>query len=158
MGRGEPEPVSLGGPLGGTAGQELDLDLVRRRIRVGDRRVGLTELEARLLGYLAARPNVDVARAELLAEVWGYAPTSTTRAVDFVVRRLRAKLGDDGPVALLTAHGVGYRLIVAGRRSEIRLPTGVIDAAGRRFVPDVGEPVPLGGDELAVLLRLLGVG
>lgn len=150
MGRGEPIGVTLG---------VVDLDPIRRRVRVGAREVALTGLEATLLGYLAARPDTDVSRSELLSEVWGYAPSSATRAVDFVVSRLRAKLGDECPIRLLTIHGVGYRLVIRNGvtpGSAVRLPSGVVDAEGGRFVPDRGDPIPLGGEEVALLLRLVG--
>jgi hypothetical protein len=133
----------------------VDVDLVRRRVRIGSREVRLTGLEAQLLAYLAARLDTDVSRSELLDQVWGYASTSSSRAVDFVVSRLRAKLGVDGPLHLLTRHGVGYRLSLAPALGEgARLPSGVVDRERGWFVPDGGEPIELGPAELAMLLRI----
>lgn len=103
--------------------------------------------ELALLRYLAERPGVDVARAELLAEVWGYSDQVLSRAVDYAVRRLRARIEQvpADPRCLLTSHGTGYRLVPAdatpprsipGSASGIRilLTDGHIDLA--RLVVD----------------------
>ncbi|MEN0063361.1 MAG: winged helix-turn-helix domain-containing protein [Myxococcota bacterium] len=81
---------------------------LRRRVVVGvNDEVALTELETQLLVYLAERAGQTVSRDELIAQIWG--GHASNRAVDHVVRRLRAKL-DDGSAGLLrTAYGVGYR-------------------------------------------------
>lgn len=72
----------------------------------------LTRREGELLAYLAERAPHTVPRAELLARVWGGAPSQDTRSVDAAVHRLRVKIGDVGPTPrwLLTVHGAGYRL------------------------------------------------
>ncbi len=74
----------------------------------------LTEQEADLLRYLAQRPGQPVSRAEILAEVWGYAPKVVTRAIDATVSRLRAKLEPRPrkPESLQSVRGKGYRLHV----------------------------------------------
>lgn len=76
----------------------------------------LTTLEAKLLLYLARNADRVVSRDELLAEVWGYAPTTVSRACDTTVRRLRTKIEQNPsePECLLTVHGLGYRLILSG--------------------------------------------
>jgi hypothetical protein len=129
----------------------VDVDLLARQARADGEVVELTALEARLLRYLASRPDTDVPRSELLEQVWGYSPTTSTRAVDFVVSRLRSKLGAGGRSHLLTVHGVGYRLV--GGSDGLRLPPGVVDLDQRRFVPDGGEPVELSGQEMELLVR-----
>lgn len=70
----------------------------------------LTDLELRLLGYLAARPRLRVARDELLQEVWRLPRPGLTRAVDTAVRRLRKKIeAEPGqPDHVRKAHGLGY--------------------------------------------------
>lgn len=87
------------------------LDLGRRRVQGPLGEIGLTELEARLLGYLAERRGQIVPGAELLREVWGYHPGVSSKAVQLLVSRLRKKLGDDPehPQLIQTAAG-GYRL------------------------------------------------
>ena len=45
-------------------------------VRAGDAIARLTTKERELLAYLAARESEDVPRADLLTDVWGYAPTA----------------------------------------------------------------------------------
>ena len=73
----------------------------------------LTELEAALLSFLAARPGVEVSRDELHREVWGYADGVRSRAVDFTMSRLRKKVEADPstPRFLHTIRGSGYRYL-----------------------------------------------
>ncbi|HHO51870.1 MAG TPA: NACHT domain-containing protein, partial [Deltaproteobacteria bacterium] len=138
-----PSPVQLAG---------CTVDLVRRRVERDGRQLVLTRLEADLLAYLMERAGRDVPREELLTEVWGYAATSSSRAVDFAVRRLRNKLGEPrSPLHILTAHGVGYRFVPLApdaspspggpvvSRPPVRLATGLLDLERRTFKPAVGE-------------------
>ncbi|MEO0600584.1 MAG: winged helix-turn-helix domain-containing protein [Myxococcota bacterium] len=91
------------------------VDLVRRRVHPHDtsEERTLTEIEARLLGYLADRAGTVVSRTELLTEVWGFAGNSLSRACDNGVRRLRTKIEGDpsAPDHVLTVHGEGYRFV-----------------------------------------------
>lgn len=141
------------------------MDLLGRQVRDGDDTRKLTALEVRLLACLALRADADVSREELLAEVWGYAPGASTRAVDFAVRRLRGKLGEAGHTYLLTSHGIGYRLVLGTSappapepvpRPPLRLSTGALDLERRQFTPDGGAPVPLSAREVALLELLAG--
>lgn len=86
------------------------VDLAARAVRRDGADVPLTEIEAALFGYLAARPGESIARATLLVEVWGYHPDSRTRAIDAAMRRLRTKVERDPaePRHLLAVRGVGY--------------------------------------------------
>lgn len=93
---------------------EIDLAASEVRHRDGGRDE-LTELEGRLLGYLAARSERLVSRDELLVHVWQLDPRRTrTRAVDVAVGRLRRKLRDEESEILRTVRGRGYRWVVAG--------------------------------------------
>jgi DNA-binding response OmpR family regulator len=85
----------------------LELDLERRRVRVGGEDVHLTVTEFDLLAHLARRPGVVCSREQLLADVWGYADGTGPRTVDSHVRELRRKIGAD---RIRTVHGVGYAL------------------------------------------------
>ncbi len=86
-------------------------DLRRRVLRRAGGEVKLTTKEAALLGYLASRPGEDVAREDLLRDVWGYQGRILTRAVDTALQRLRAKVEvvPAEPRHLLTVTGLGYR-------------------------------------------------
>ncbi len=88
------------------------VDLRRRRVLRPGITTRLTRNEAELLAYLVGCPENTASRDELLREVWGYAPSVNSRAVDQTVKRLRPKIEPDpsSPVHLITEHGVGYRL------------------------------------------------
>lgn len=101
-------------PLGLARGT---VDFARSRFLRHDRRIEpLSPLEARVLAYLADRPNAVVPRDELLTRVWGHGDLSLSRAVDTAISRLRRKLEPDPsvPEMLFTVHGHGYRLLVDG--------------------------------------------
>ena len=93
------------------------VDLERATVTWPDRTVSLTEVEVRLLTYLAQHVGQAISRAELLQEVWGYSPKVRSRAVDQTMKRLRPKVEPDpkSPVTLQSAVGVGYRLVLPVR-------------------------------------------
>ena len=64
-------------------------------VRCGERRIELTDIEARILTALAARSGTVVAKADLLREVWGDAATDP-HLVEVAVGRLRRRLGPAG--------------------------------------------------------------
>ena len=73
----------------------------------------LSDLETRLLRYLAVNRGRPVDRKELLQRVWGgNAREMETRAVDMHVRRLREKIEQDAanPTRIVTVRGKGYML------------------------------------------------
>ncbi len=77
-------------------------------VRSGERRMELTDTEARILAVLAARPGTVVAKADLLREVWGDAATDP-HLVEVAVGRLRRRLGADG-AAIAAVPRRGYVL------------------------------------------------
>ncbi len=91
-----------------TAGP-ITIDAERREVRRDGRLVHLTPTEFDLLVHLARRPRTVHPREALLANVWGWADATGTRAVDSHVKALRRKLGAD---LIRTVHGVGYALEV----------------------------------------------
>lgn len=101
-----------------------DVDLARRRIERDGVCRTLSTKEAELLAHLADRAGDIVPRAELLAAVWGYAPTARTRTLDVTIARLRRKLDDRAAVVLVTVQGLGYRLAVGSAASPAFVPIG----------------------------------
>lgn len=87
------------------------IDLRHRILERDGQETRLTTHEAGVLGYLVARPGVDVPRDELLEKVWGYVPTIATRTVDNQILKLRKKIEDNpnDPRHILTVYGTGYR-------------------------------------------------
>ena len=102
-------PAALQIELGG-----LLLRPDERQVLLDGQTVSLTAQEFELLHYLAKHAGLLVTRAQLLQDVWGYqSQTDTSRTVDYHIRSLRKKLGDDAanPRFIQTVHGGGYRLI-----------------------------------------------
>lgn len=89
-------------------GDDYEVDLARREVRVKGNIVGLATREFDLLAYLARNQGIAMARQQMLDGVWGVDWYGDDRTVDVHVRQLRRKLGDDLPLA--TVWGVGYRL------------------------------------------------
>jgi DNA-binding response OmpR family regulator len=82
-----------------------------------DSLVRLTELECKLLVFLAEAEGELVGREQLLAGVWGYSAGVDTHTVETLIWRLRQKIETDDPATrfLVTETG-GYRLLSDGVR------------------------------------------
>jgi DNA-binding response OmpR family regulator len=94
------------------ADRTVHLELGRVLLPNGDGHQ-LSDLETRLLRYLAVNRGRPVDRKELLQRVWGgNAYEMETRAVDMHVRRLREKIEQDAanPTLIVTVRGKGYML------------------------------------------------
>ncbi|MCE9623369.1 MAG: response regulator transcription factor [Actinomycetia bacterium] len=79
----------------------------------GGHELALTKTEYRLLCEFADHANMVLSRDQLLERVWGYEYLGDSRLVDAHVRRLRVKIEDhpDDPKHIVTARGIGYRLL-----------------------------------------------
>jgi len=91
---------------------DLEVDIARHAVRVGDRDVILSILELRLLAALLAADGRILSRDQLLDAIHGVGEADVTdRAIDVYVKRLREKLGDDpaAPRFVATVRGAGYR-------------------------------------------------
>ena len=75
--------------------------------------LNLTKTEFRLLCEFADHAGMVLSRDQLLERVWGYEYLGDSRLVDAHVRRLRVKIEDqpDEPKLIVTARGIGYRLL-----------------------------------------------
>ena len=92
---------------------ELSVDLERREVRTGGRRVHLTPTEYALLGALIADAGRVLTDRALLQRVWGPEYGSEDHYLHVYMARLRKKLEPDpaNPRYLRTEPGVGYRLL-----------------------------------------------
>jgi len=79
----------------------------------GGQELNLTKTEFRLLCEFADHVGAVLSRDQLLERVWGYEYLGDSRLVDAHVRRLRVKVEDhpDDPKLIVTARGIGYRLL-----------------------------------------------
>ena len=90
----------------------IEIDLRKQVLRKNGEEVHLTTYEKLVLQYLIERKGQDIARQELLENVWGYSPTMQTRTVDNQILKLRKKIENNHskPKHIITVHGFGYRL------------------------------------------------
>ena len=96
-----PEPAEQRYVRGG--GVELDLD--RRRARMGDGVVQLSEREFALLAHLMRSRGRVCTREELLHDVWGLDFDPGSNVVEVCIRRLRRKLPE---LPVETVRSAGY--------------------------------------------------
>jgi DNA-binding response OmpR family regulator len=92
-------------------GKTIDFDTLELRVR--ERTVRLTLMEADLLRHLIRHAGRAVSRKSMLEEVWNLREDTDTRAIDNFIVRLRKYIEEEPakPRHLLTVRGVGYRFI-----------------------------------------------
>ena len=90
---------------------DLELDLLRRRVTRGGKRIDLTAKEFALLELLLRRQNEVLPRSLIASQVWDMNFDSDTNVIEVAVRRLRAKMDEDfEPKLIRTVRGMGYVL------------------------------------------------
>jgi two-component system copper resistance phosphate regulon response regulator CusR len=100
----EVEQISIG---------DLEIDVIRRRVKRAGQRVELTPREFSLLQLLANRRGEVLSRTQIASYVWDMNFDSDTNVVEVAIRRLRAKIDDEHAVKLIhTIRGMGYVLEV----------------------------------------------
>ena len=91
----------------------LELDLLRRRVTRGGRRIDLTAKEFGLLELLMRRQGEVLPRSLIASQVWDMNFDSDTNVIEVAMRRLRIKIDDGQAVKLIqTVRGMGYVLEV----------------------------------------------
>ena len=91
------------------------IDFEQLEVRVGEKRMPLTLMEASLLRYFVEHEGLPVPRTAILEKVWGVREDTDTRAIDNFIVRLRRYIEDEPttPRHLQTIRGVGYRFVAA---------------------------------------------
>ena len=90
---------------------DLELDVLRRRVRRGGERIDLTAKEFALLHLFMRRAGEVLSRTLVAEQVWDINFDSDTNVVDVAVRRLRAKVDEPFDRKLIhTVRGAGYVL------------------------------------------------
>jgi DNA-binding response OmpR family regulator len=91
----------------------LELDLLDRTAKRGDRQIDLRPREFRLLKYMMQRSDELLTRATLLKEVWRYKFVPETNLVDVHMGRLRRKVDQPNEAPMIrNVRGVGFVLSV----------------------------------------------
>jgi two-component system, OmpR family, response regulator len=89
----------------------LELDLIERTARRGERAIDLLPREFRLLEYMMRRKEQMLTRAMLLEEVWNYKFVPQTNLVDVHMGRLRRKVDEPNePPMIHNVRGMGFIL------------------------------------------------
>ena len=89
----------------------LELDLIDRTAKRGERRIDLRPREFRLLKYMMQRSDKLLTRATLLKDVWHYKFVPETNLVDVHMGRLRRNVdGSNEAPMIRNVRGVGFIL------------------------------------------------
>ena len=89
----------------------LEIDLLKKLVKLEDQPVHLTPTEYRLLEAMATNPGKLLTHAWLLQKVWGPGYGTESNYLRLFVRQLRRKLADtpSAPRWITTEPGLGYR-------------------------------------------------
>jgi len=90
---------------------DMELDLLRRRITRGGRRIDLTAKEFALLELLLRRQGEVLPKSLIASQVWDMNFDSDTNVIEVAIRRLRVKVDEGFDIKLIhTVRGMGYVL------------------------------------------------
>jgi DNA-binding response OmpR family regulator len=96
--------------------EDVEVDLLSRRVTRGGAQIALSTTEFELLVHLLRNSGRVVSREEILTAVWGYQHDPATNIVDVYIGYLRRKLRQgDAPALIHTVRSVGYRFGRASR-------------------------------------------
>ena len=102
-GQGQHSPAIQAGPL--------EVDTVRRTVRVNSQPILLTPMEYRVLEYLALRRGALVSKEELLEHLYDFNWERFGNVIEVYISGLRRKLeGAAGERMIHTVRGMGYAL------------------------------------------------
>ena len=93
--------------------RDKNVDFEQLEVRIGEKRMPLTLMEAALLRYLVQHAGPSRATQGDSGKVWGVRDDTDTRAIDNFIVRLRRYIEDEpaSPRHLQTIRGVGYRFV-----------------------------------------------
>jgi len=90
---------------------DIEMDIVRHKVRRGGASIALGPTEYRLLRHFLEHPGRVFSRERLLDSVWGHDSDIEPRTVDVHIRRLRKALNDGGKGDIIrTVRSAGYAL------------------------------------------------
>ncbi len=90
----------------------INVDIARHKVTVGEREIDLTPTEFDLLRVLIRNAGKVITHRQLINNVWGAMIENDDRMLRVNIRNLRKKIepDPDQPYYILTELGVGYRL------------------------------------------------
>lgn len=90
---------------------KLEIDLLERQVRRGERLIELLPREYALLEHLMRNADQVVTRTMLFEAVWSYSYDERTNVIEVHIGRLRRKIDGDGEEQMIhTVRGAGYVL------------------------------------------------
>lgn len=104
--------------------------------------VSFTDAESRLMKYLARHPGQTLSRDQILDGMSRDTSEKTDRSIDYLVNRIRRKLGDDPktPRFIATRYGGGYVWIAGGTRKTTPTPDDAFVVVGSiKGLSTIGE-------------------
>ena len=103
--------INKAGELNELCFDQLSIDMEKRKVLLGGKKVELTAKEFDLLSYFALHPGKNFTREQLLNTVWGYQFSGYDHTVNSHINRLRSKIEKNPaePRYIKTVWGVGYR-------------------------------------------------
>jgi DNA-binding response OmpR family regulator len=102
----------------------LELDLIERTAKRGDRSIDLLPREFRLLEYMMRRTGRVLTREMLFQEVWKYKFVPKTNLVDVHMGRLRRKIdGPHEPPMIRNVRGKGFIFSIEDGQSALEHAT-----------------------------------
>jgi DNA-binding response OmpR family regulator len=105
--------INKAGELNELCFDQLSIDMEKRKVLLGGKKVELTAKEFDLLSYFALHPGKNFTREQLLNTVWGYQFSGYDHTVNSHINRLRSKIEKNPaqPRYIRTVWGVGYRFV-----------------------------------------------
>ena len=90
---------------------DIEMDLVKREVKQGDRLVTLSRKEFALLEYLMRHPGEVLTRTQIAERVWGFDFYNESNVIDVYIGYLRKKLGAGAEKPIIrTVWGTGFVL------------------------------------------------
>ena len=88
------------------------MDADERSVWLNGEELRLTNREFSLLFKLLSYPRKTFTRSQLMDEFWNADSTSSLRAVDVYMTKLRSKLDRCTDFEIVTVHGLGYKAVI----------------------------------------------
>jgi DNA-binding response OmpR family regulator len=79
---------------------------------IGQQDIPMTVREFNILFKLLSYPNKTFSRSQLLDEFWGIDSTTSLRAVDVYITKIRTKFATFDAFKIVTVHGLGYKVVL----------------------------------------------
>lgn len=89
------------------------LDADSLSVFVSGNQIALTVREFNILFKLLSNPEHAFSRAQLMDEFWSLESTTSLRAVDVYITKLRDKFSDVNDFKIVTIHGLGYKAVIS---------------------------------------------